>query len=175
MKGLWNVLPRIIGILSIIIVMNMIPNVVTANANTTGANLTNLIGLSTIASFGTLLIIFGFVFSGATMAVWGGGMSSARGDKLGVASIITSVVTVIGVIIGLNMFGQAIPSANTAIQACIDASDTLTQLGIGILYLLVYLAIVASPWTAGVITAVRHHKNKKGKGATKGAPAYQGL
>lgn len=151
--NLGSLFGKIMGFLVIIITLALAPTIATANTAITSANLTNLIGMSVVASFGAPLIILGL------LAV--GGLFSLAGVKgqlanVGMKDLFPVIGAVIVVIVCLTLFTSIITYTNTLIDS---ALGTFAATIYGIIPLLIYLGIVAG---AGWVTVHTYRKSRKG-------------
>jgi hypothetical protein len=167
MGNLKSLLPRIIGFLTILIVFALAPNIISANglvttmANGTAQNITNFIALSAIHSFASFLIIMGLFVSGGLLAIAGN-----TGKNVGMKGMLSSVISIVVILVLLTLMPTIITYGNTAIAAAIAAGDTITQLAIAIVVLIVYLGVIASSWT-GAVAAGRSMRKGSKKSSTQ--------
>ena len=124
---------RIFGLVSIVVALGIGVSIETANDAVATANITNLIGMEIMASFGAPLIIFSLLTSGGLFA--SGQIKDA--DSKDVIAIVGEVVLAV---LGLTFMTNIITYANNLIGA--DTTD-FSALLYGLIPLVVYLAIVA--------------------------------
>ena len=138
-----ELMPKILGFLVIIITLALAPTISTANIAITGANLTNLIGMTAVGAFGAPLIILGLLVSGGVFAV-GGARGALAGAKISdLMSVIGSVVVLIVV---LTMFTSVITYVNTLIG--VPPSGGFSDTIYGIIPIVLYIGIIAmAGWT----------------------------
>jgi hypothetical protein len=143
--GAMAIFQRVIGFIVIIITLSLGSTIYTANASIVSANLTNLIGMSAISGFGAFIIIFGLLISGGLLTISGRGGGSKALSMMDMLSVVLSVVAIV---IALSLFGNVITYTNTLITSAITASDSLGQVGFGIIPILIYVGIIAGAgWT----------------------------
>lgn len=148
--------------LTVIIVLALAPTIQTANATayaTWGAASENssMIGMSAVMPFGAPLIILSIMVSFGLLAF---GMKEGAGVK----DIMAAIGIAIGMIIALTFFDSAIGYCNTLLVA----SSGIGTVIYGIIPLAVYMGIIASAGTYGVVKFVKgRRKGKKSKAAAE--------
>lgn len=148
--------------LTVIIVLALAPTIQTANATayaTWGAASENasMIGMSAVMPFGAPLIILSIMVSFGLLAF---GMKEGAGVK----DIMAAIGIAIGMIIALTFFDSAIGYCNTLLTS----SSGIGTVIYGIIPLAVYMGIIASAGTYGVVKFVRgRKKGKKSKAAAE--------
>ena len=151
-----NLLPKILGWLTIIITLALAPSINTANVAVIAAITTNassFIGMSVITTFGAPLMILALLFTGGMLAAGKVGDGSVR-DMMGV------IGAVIVTIVALTMFVSVI----TYVRLLVNNSTGFAVVIYGIIPIILYLGVIAG---AGVITAVKSFSGKKSKKSTK--------
>jgi len=131
----------IIGLLTIVVTLAISPSIGTANAVVAAANLTNLIGMSVVVTFGAPLCIFGLLALGGvfTVGAWKGTTSMRE--------MLTVIITAVIVIVGLTFMSSIVTYTNTLIAAGSGGFETTLY---GIIPLFVYLVIIGlSGWQVG--------------------------
>ena len=141
----------IIGLLTIVVTLAISPSIGTANTAVAAGNLTNLIGMSVIVTFGAPLCIFGLLALGGVFTV-GAWKSSAS-----MREMLTVIVTAVIVIVGLTFMSSIVTYTNTLIAAGSGGFETTLY---GIIPLFVYLVIIG---LAGWQTVSRVRSSRKGK------------
>ena len=155
-----NLLPRILGWLTVIISLALAPTLNTQNAAVDAAHVaatngTLMIGLGTVVDFGAPLMIISLLFAGTMLGLGKIGDGSIKG-MLGVIGMV--IVT----IVALSMFESVIGYVNTLLVA----SSGFALVIYGVIPIILYIAIVAG---AGAATA---YKAFRGKGKSKSSSAY---
>jgi len=153
-----NLLPKILGWLTVIITLALAPTINTQNAAvdtalTTMGNSTLLIGMDTVIDFGAPLMIIGLLFAGGMLA------AGRIGDG-SIQSMLGVIGSVIATVIALTMFESVI----TYVEDLVEAVTGFAQVIYGVIPIILYLAIVAG---AGVYAAVKGFGGKKSKKASK--------
>ena len=153
-----NLLPRILGWLTVIITLALAPTINTQNAAvdtamTATGNSSLLIGMDTVIDFGAPLMIIGLLFAGGMLAAGKIGDGSIKG-MMGV------IGSVIGTVIALTMFTSVV----TYVEALVEAVTGFAQVIYGIIPIILYLAIVAG---AGVMAGVKAFRGRSSKSSTK--------
>jgi len=131
----------IIGLLTIVVTLAISPSIGTANATVAAGNLTNLIGMSVVVTFGAPLCIFGLLALGGvfTVGAWKGTTSMKE--------MLTVIITAVIVIVGLTFMSSIVTYTNTLIAAGSGGFETTLY---GIIPLFVYLVIIGlSGWQVG--------------------------
>lgn len=155
MFNMQSLMSKIFGFLVIIITLALAPQINTANAAITAANITNCIGVSAIDDFAAPLIVLGLLAVGGIF-MWKGTQNQGMKDIMGVIGL------VIIAIVGLTFMTDIIDYTNTLIDASTGFATTIY----GIIPLLVYLVVIGSVGFAG-------YKGWKGGGKkSKKAAAY---
>lgn len=145
--------------LTVIIVLALAPTISSANDTvyaTWGAASENasMIGMSAVVPFGAPLIILSIMVSFGLLAF---GMKEGASVK----DIMSAIGITIAMIIALNFFDSAIGYVNTLLTG----SSGISTVIYGIIPLAVYIGIVASAGTYGVVKYVKGRKGKKSKQA----------
>ena len=85
----------IIGLLTIVVTLAISPSIGTANAVVAAANLTNLIGMSVVVTFGAPLCIFGLLALGGvfTVGAWKGTTSMREMLTVIITAVICGLIT----------------------------------------------------------------------------------
>lgn len=155
MFNMQSLMSKIFGFLVIIITLALAPQINTANAAITAANITNCIGVSAIDDFAAPLIVLGLLAVGGIF-MWKGTQNQGMKDIMGVIGL------VIIAIVGLTFMTDIIDYTNTLIDASTGFATTIY----GIIPLLVYLVVIGSVGFAG-------YKGYKGGGKkSKKAAAF---
>ena len=148
----------IIGLLTIVVTLAISPSIGTANATVAAGNLTNLIGMSVIVTFGAPLAIFGLLALGGvfTVGAWKGTTSMKE--------MLTVIITAVIVIVGLTFMDSIVDYTNTLIAAGSGGFETTLY---GIIPLFVYLVVIGLAGWQTVSRARSYRKGKKSKAAVK--------
>lgn len=135
MKG-WSMgrlLGVIVGMLTIVVTLAIAPSIATANTTVATGNLTNLIGMSVVTSFGAPLAILGLLAAAGVFTLGAWKANATMNEMMG--TIFTAVI----VIVGLTFMASIVTYTNSLIGAtAADFEDTIY----GIIPLAVYLVII---------------------------------
>lgn len=147
-----NLVPKILGWVTVIIALALAPSINTANTavDTAWAATTNnatMIGMGTVVDFGAPLMIISLLFSGALMGLGKVGDGSIRGMLSIIGACIITIVI-------LNIF----PNVLTYVDELITASTGFAQTVYGIIPIILYIGVIAG---AGVATAVSYFRGRK--------------
>lgn len=153
-----QILSRVLGFLVIIITLSLGSTIYTANADIVSANLTNLIGMSAVAGFGAFIIIFGLLIAGGMLQLASRGGAYQSLSPIDMMSVILSVVVIV---LSLELFENVITYTNTLIAAALAASDTLGQVGFGIIPITIYVGVIAAAGWTQFRTIRKLRKSKK--------------
>lgn len=156
---------KIMGFLVIIITLALAPQINTANTAITGSgNLTGLLGMSTVGSFGAPIIILGLLVSGGIFALAG-----IKGQLGGASArdLFEVVGSVIVIIVMLTLFIDVIDYTHALYVAATGFAQTIYS----IIPLIIYIGILAAAGWAQVSTYRRTRKGKKGKKGQSAATA----
>jgi hypothetical protein len=157
-----NLLPKLMGWVTVIVVLALAPTIATNNSAITTAistaNATLFIGMSVVVPFGGPLMIIALLFTGGLMATGRVGDGSVGAMLKIVGEVIVSIVV-------LSLYASAVPYLRTLILA---GSGTFAQTIYGIIPIVLYLGVVAG---AGVATGVSYIRGKRKKGK-KSAAAF---
>jgi len=145
--------------LTVIVVLALAPTINTANTTvqTTWAAATenaSMIGMGAVVPFGAPLIILSIMVSFGLLAF---GMK----EGASIRDIMEAIGITIAMIIALNFFDSAIGYVNTLLTGATGISAVIY----GIIPLAVYIGIVASAGSFGIVKYVRGRKGKKSKAA----------
>ena len=149
-----SLMSKIFGFLVIIITLALAPQINTANAAITAANITNCIGVSAIDDFAAPLVVLGLLAVGGIF-MWKGTNTQGMKDIMGVIGL------VIVAIVGLTFMTSIIGYTNTLIDASTGFAVTIY----GIIPLLVYMVVIASVGYVG-------YKGYKGGKKSKKSAAF---
>lgn len=149
-----NLVPKILGWVTVIVALALAPSINTANTaiDTAWGAATNnatMIGMGTVVDFGAPIMVIGLLFSGGLLAMGKVGDGTIKG----MMSIIGACVITIVV---LNIF----PNVITYVDDLITASTGFAQTVYGVLPIILYIGVVAA---AGVTTAVSYFRGKSKK------------
>lgn len=149
-----RILVVVFSFLAIIITLAIAVNIKTANAAIESANLTNLIGMTVLSSWGAPIIILGllsmsgvFAYSGIT----GKGQAST-------ADIFSVVGATLAAVIVLSFFLNIITYTNQLIGAGTSNGDIIYE----IIPVVIYLLIIGGSGWAGIRKIQQIRKGKKG-------------
>ena len=134
---LTNLFGKIMGFIVIVVTLALAPSIVTSNVAITGhANVSSMIGMSTVGAFGAPLIILGLLTAGGIFVVAG-----VRGTKTASAKDLLSVVgSTIVAIVALTFMATIM----TYCQTLIDASTGFAVTIYSIIPLIIYIGIIAA-------------------------------
>ena len=152
--NLSQLFPRIMGFLVIIITLALATSINTANAAIVADNLTNLIGMAVVASFGAPLIIFGLLAIGGVFA-WAG--TTGKLQNTSMSDLLGVIGSVIIVIVALTFMDTMIDYVNTLI----DSSTGFGLVLYGVIPLIIYLGIIAGAGWKAVSTLRRGRKSSR--------------
>jgi hypothetical protein len=157
-----NLVPKILGWVTVIVALALAPSINTANTaiDTAWAAATNnatMIGMGTVVDFGAPIMVIGLLFSGGLLAMGKVGDGTIKG-MMGIigACVVTIVV--------LNIF----PNVITYVDTLISASTGFAQTVYGVFPIILYIGIIAG---AGVTSAVNYFR---GRGKKKKVSAMAG-
>jgi len=167
---LTNLLPKIMGFIVIILTLALAPTIYTANADITGwvgvGDLDQFIGLGVVGGFGAFIIILGLLVSGGFFAVAGVKNKLAGATMKDLMMVVGSVVLII---VMLTLFVNVLDYVDTLIQAAIAESDSLGEIGFGILPLVLYVGIISLAGWGQVST---YRKLRRGGRSSRSKIAY---
>jgi len=164
-----KILAIIFFFLTILLVVQLAPNIQTANSTAfatfnASAEKASMIGLSVLMPFGDVLIIISIMVAAGLLAM------HIR-DGLTITDIVAPVGLVIACIVALNFFDTMIGSFDTLIAG----SSGFGKVFYGVVLLLVYLLIIALPNSYNIYhkisDAVGKKRGKKGASSGTGAVA----
>lgn len=152
-----DLLPKILGWLTVIIGLALAPTINTSNtavdtAWAVSSNNATMIGMGTVVDFGAPLMIIGILFSGAMIALGKVGDGTIKGMMDVIGGCVLTIVA-------LAMFENVIGYVDTLISASTGFAQTVY----GVIPIILYVGIIAG---AGVYTAVKYFRGRKGKKAT---------
>ena len=143
--------------LTVIVVLALAPSINTANSTVLAtwalaSENASMIGMGAVVPFGAPLIILSIMVSFGLLAF---GMK----EGASVRDIMEAIGITIAMIIALNFFDSAVGYVNTLL---VDATG-IAKVIYGIIPLAVYIGIVASAGSYGIVKYVKGKKGKKGK------------
>lgn len=162
LKGL---MPRIMGFIVIIITLALGPAIYTANLGITGwtttitgtpagGTIAQFLGLSVVAGFGAFIVILGLLIAGGIFAVSGiqGKLANA-----GMGDILKVVGSVVVIIVMFTLFPSIMNYCDQLIVAAKKASDSLGEIGFGIIPIVIYVGVIAAAgWSE--VSAYKHSR-----------------
>ncbi len=140
--NLSSLFAKIMGFVTIIITLALAPSINTANTAIANAdNLSSMLGMATVVTFGAPLVILGLLVSGGMFAL--AGVKGQLGGA-GMKDILAVIGSVIVVIVAMTLFLSVVSYTSTLIDASTGFAITIYS----IIPLIIYLGIiVAAGWT----------------------------